>query len=394
MKDIKQQSIHTQTVHAGIYDDVFGAIVPPIYQVSTFRFQDADHGASLFAGREKGYIYTRMANPTIEALENAVAVLEGGHKGLGCGSGMAAVSATFMTLLQAGDHVICSEAVYGPTNTLLRGVLSRFAISSDFIDTSDVANIRKYVTDKTRLIYLETPGNPTLLVSDIRAVSRLAKEIGAYLVVDNTFMSPVLQKPLDLGADVVLHSMTKFLNGHGDVVAGMIIVKDEEAYQRFRRTINQLGGTITPFNSFLVHRGIKTLAIRMERICQNASAIASYLESHAQVEWVRFPGLPSHPQYDVHRKQAAGPGGVIAFGLKGGLQAGKALMNAVKIFALAVSLGGVESLIQHPAAMTHASMSKEDRLAAGISDGLVRISVGIENVDELIQDLDQGLRSR
>jgi len=394
MKDIKQQSIHTQTVHAGIYDDVFGAIVPPIYQVSTFRFQDADHGASLFAGREKGYIYTRMANPTIEALENAVAVLEGGHKGLGCGSGMAAVSATFMTLLQAGDHVICSEAVYGPTNTLLRGVLSRFAISSDFIDTSDVANIRKYVTDKTRLIYLETPGNPTLLVSDIRAVSRLAKEIGAYLVVDNTFMSPVLQKPLDLGADVVLHSMTKFLNGHGDVVAGMIIVKDEEAYQRFRRTINQLGGTITPFNSFLVHRGIKTLAIRMERICQNAGAIASYLESHAQVEWVRFPGLPSHPQYDVHRKQAAGPGGVIAFGLKGGLQAGKALMNAVKIFALAVSLGGVESLIQHPAAMTHASMSKEDRLAAGISDGLVRISVGIENVDELIQDLDQGLRSR
>ncbi len=391
MHNIKDTKIDTQTVHAGIYEDCFGSVVPPIYQVSTFKFKNADHGASLFAGKDKGYIYTRMGNPTIESLENAVAVLENGHKGLGCGSGMAAISTIMLALLKEKDHIICSDTVYGPTNTLLNTIIKHYGIEYDIIDTSNIENVKAKMKKNTRLVFLETPGNPTLVVSDIKAISKLTKKAGAYLVVDNTFMSPVLQRPLELGADIVIHSMTKFLNGHGDVVAGMIVVKDEDMYKHVRRMLNHFGGTIDPFNSFLVHRGIKTLAIRMERHCENAKKIAEFLESHKKVEWVRYPGLESHPQYEVHKKQASGGGGIISFGLKGGLKAGKKMMNSVELFALAVSLGGVESLIQHPASMTHAGMKKEDRLSANITDGLVRISVGIENINDLIGDLEKSM---
>ncbi len=391
MHNLKDSKIDTKTVHAGIYEDCFGSVVPPIYQVSTFKFKNADHGADLFAGKCKGYIYTRMANPTIESLECSVAALENGHKGLGCGSGMAAITTILMSLLKKGDHIICSDAVYGPTNTLLKTILNQYGIENDIVDTSNIDNIKSKVRKNTRIVYVETPGNPTLVVSDINAISKLTKKIGAYLIVDNTFMSPVLQRPLELGADIVVHSMTKFLNGHGDVVAGMIVVKDEDMYKNVRRTLNHLGGTIDPFNSFLVHRGIKTLAIRMQRHCENASEIAKYLESHKKVDWVRYPGLKSHPQYNIHKKQTSGGGGIISFGLKGGLKAGKKMMNSVGLFALAVSLGGVESLIQHPASMTHAGMKKEDRLSANITDGLVRISVGIENVDDLIKDLEKSM---
>ena len=391
MEDIRKHHEDTQCVHAGFSPDASGAIVTPIYQVSTFSFRDVDHGADLFSGKEKGYIYTRMANPTIEALERAVAVLEEGYMGLGCASGMAAIHTTFAAFASAGDHVICSESVYGPTNTLLKTVMTRFGVETTFVDTSDLEAIGKALKKNTKIIYVETPGNPTLVISDLAAVADIAHEHGARLVVDNTFMSPILQKPLTLGADVVVHSMTKFINGHADVVAGMIVVKNEDDYKHFRKVLNQIGGVIDPFNAFLVARGIKTLAIRMERHCANAAKIANYLEGHEKIERVYFPGLSSHPQFEIAERQMKGPGGVISFELKGGIEAGKTLMNSLHLCTLAVSLGGVETLIEHPASMTHASMSAEDRAAAGITDGLVRIAVGIEHVDEIISDLDQGL---
>jgi len=391
MEDIRKYHENTQCVHASFTPDGSGAVVTPIYQVSTFSFRDVDHGADLFSGKEKGYIYTRMANPTIEALERAVAVLEEGYMGLGCASGMAAIHTTFSALASAGDHVICSESVYGPTNTLLKTVMTRFGVETTFVDTSDLEAIRKALKQKTKIIYVETPGNPTLVISDLAAVADIAHEHGARLVVDNTFMSPILQKPLTLGADVVINSMTKFINGHADVVAGMIVVKNEDDYKHFRKVLNQIGGVIDPFNAFLVARGIKTLAIRMERHCANATKIARFLEDHEKIKRVYFPGLPSHPQFETAERQMRGPGGVITFELEGGIEAGKTLMNSLHLCTLAVSLGGVETLIEHPASMTHASMSAEDRAAAGITDGLVRIAVGIEHVDEIIADLEQGL---
>jgi methionine-gamma-lyase len=391
MEDIRKHHEDTQCVHASYVPDGTGAVVTPIYQVSTFAFRNADHGADLFSGKKKGYIYTRMANPTIEGLERAVAILEEGYMGLGCASGMAAIHTVFAALAAAGDHVICSESVYGPTNTLLKTVMSRFGVETTFVDTSNLEAVRGAVEKNTKLIYIETPGNPTLVVSDIAAAAEIARKNGARLVVDNTFMSPVLQKPLSLGADVVLHSMTKFINGHADVVAGVIVAKDEEDYLHFRKVLNQVGGVIDPFNAFLVARGIKTLAIRMERHCESAEEIARYLEGHPKVDRVFFPWLPSHPQHGIAKRQMKGPGGVISFELEGGIEAGKKLMNSLRLCTLAVSLGGVETLIEHPASMTHASMGAKDRLEAGITDGLVRISVGLERVEELIADLEQGL---
>lgn len=387
----KNYSLDTRCVHAGIEDNEVGAVVTPIYQTSTFKFKDVDHGARLFKGEEEGYIYTRMRNPTVEACEMAVASLEGGAKALGCASGMAASNLIMATVLNAGDHVVCSESVYGPTSTLLSTVYSRFGIETSFVDTSDLEAIKNAINEKTKLIFVETPGNPTLVMSDIQAISDIAKPKGIKLAVDNTFMSPILQRPFELGADYVVHSMTKFLNGHGDVVAGMVVVKNADEYPNFRKVLNHIGGVIDPFNSFLVHRGIKTLKIRMEQHNKNAMKIADFLENHPKVEWVRFPGLKSHPQYEIGQKQMDGPGGMISIGLKGGLKAGKILMNHTEVWQLAVSLGGVESLIQHPASMTHAIMSKEQREQAQITDGLVRLSVGIEDVDELIDGLKVGL---
>lgn len=391
MENIEDSKFETKCVHAGIKEYEYGPVVPPIYQTSTFKFKSASHGAALFAGEEKGYIYTRMGNPTIEAMEDSVAALEGGHKALGCGSGMAAVHTVFASLTQAGDHVVCSHAVYGPTTTLLTSVMKRYGVETTFVDASNIGEVREAVRANTRVIFIESPGNPTLSIADIEAIAAIAHENGASLVVDNTFMSPALQKPFEFGADVILHSMTKFLNGHADVIGGVIVVKDEETYRHFRKILNQIGGVIDPFNSFLVHRGIKTLALRMERHCESAAKIAQYLEGHPAVKVVMFPGLPSHPHYALAQKQQKGPGGLISCELKGGFRAGQEMMNSVKLFQLAVSLGGVESLIQHPASMTHASMGKEARAEAGISEGLVRFSVGIENVDDLIGDLEKSL---
>jgi len=391
MKENSKVQFETKCVHSGIDEYEFGPVVPPIYQTSTFKFKSAQHGASLFAGEEKGYIYTRMLNPTIQAMEDAIAELEGGYKGLGCGSGMAAVHTVFASLTQAGDHIVCSSAVYGPTTTLLNTIMKKYEVETTFVDTSNLDEVKKAVRPNTKVIYVETPGNPTLCISDLAKISKIAHQHKAQVVVDNTFMSPALQNPIALGADIVLHSLTKFLNGHADVVGGIIVVKDEETYQHFRKTLNQLGGVIDPFNSFLVHRGLKTLAIRMERHCENAQKIAEWLERHPLVKSIRYPGLKSHPHYELGLKQHKGHGGMITIELAGGLEAGKLMMNSVKLFQLAVSLGGVESLIEHPASMTHASMGKEARLVGGITDGLVRISVGIENVNDLIEDLDSAL---
>jgi methionine-gamma-lyase len=382
----------SKCVHSGIDEYEFGSVVPPIYQTSTFKFKSAQHGAALFAGEEKGYIYTRMLNPTVEALENSIAELESGYKGLGCASGMAAVHTSIAALVSSGDHVICSNSVYGPTITLLNSIFKRYGVESTFIDTADLGKVTDAFKPNTKLVYLETPGNPTMAISDIAEISKIAHLHNCSVVVDNTFMSPALQQPLLLGADVVLHSLTKFLNGHADVVGGIIVVKDEDSYKNFRRTLNQLGGVIDPFNSFLVHRGIKTLGLRMERHCESAQIIAEYLENHPLVEKVYFPGLKSHPQYQLGLRQQKGPGGMISFELKDGFEAGRMMMNSVKLSQLAVSLGGVETLIQHPASMTHYSMGKECREEAGITDGLVRLSVGIENVKDIIDDLEQALK--
>jgi methionine-gamma-lyase len=384
-------SPETLAVHAGIDSYEFGPVVPPIYETSTFYFDSAEHGAALFAGEGRGFIYSRMGNPTVEALENCIATLEGGHKGLACGSGMAAIHTALMGLLQSGDHLVCSDAVYGPTCTLVETVLSRSGIESTMVDTSSLDAIEKAFRPNTKVVYIETPGNPTLVIADLEEVCRFAHEHGALVVVDNTFMSPILQQPFRWGVDVVVHSLTKFLNGHADVVGGVIITKDEERYVAYRKLLNHLGGVLPPFESFLVHRGIKTLALRMRRQSENGQKVAEFLEKHPAVEWIRYPGLKSHPQFELAQKQMSAPGAMISFGLKGGIEAGRKMMNSVKLCTLAVSLGGVETLIQHPAGMTHASMGPEARKRANITDGLVRLSIGIENVDDIIADLDQAL---
>jgi methionine-gamma-lyase len=384
-------SLETLAVHAGSEAHPLNPVVPPIYQTSTFGFESAEQGAALFAGQPGGYIYSRMGNPTVAALERALAALEGGTAALACASGMAAIHTALAAHLKQGDHVVCSEAVYGPTLTLVQGFLAGFGVQADFVDTSVLAAVEAALRENTKVVFVETPANPTLVISDLEAIARLAHARGALLIVDNTFMSPILQQPFRWGADIVVHSLTKFLNGHADVVGGAIVAREERLYSSLRRALNHFGGVLAPFESFLVHRGIRTLAVRMQRHCENALKIARWLEQHPRVEWVRFPGLPSHPQYALGQKQMTGPGAVITFSVAGGVEAGRRLMNSVRLCVLAVSLGGVETLIQHPASMTHASMGAEARRQAHIEDGLVRLSVGLESADDLIADLDQAL---
>lgn len=384
-------SSETLAVHAGLPRGEYLPVVPPIYQTSTFAFEDAKQGQALFRGEGDGYIYSRMGNPTVEGLEKAIATLEGGHAGLACASGMAAIHTALATFVSQGDHVVCSEAVYGPTTSLLDPLMTGFGVESTLVDTSDTQAVQAAMRPNTKVVLVETPGNPTLVVSDIAAIARIAHAQDATLIVDNTFSSPILQQPLTLGADVVVHSLTKFLNGHADVVGGVVVVSTQEQYQHARLVLNHLGGVLPPMESFLVHRGIRTLAIRMQRHCENAQKVAEFLEAHPAVAWVRYPGLESHPQHEIAKRQMTGYGGLISFELNGGYEAGEVLMNGVELCVLAVSLGGVETLIQHPAGMTHAKMPPDIRQQAGITDGLVRLSVGIENADEIIADLDQAL---
>ncbi len=389
--DTKNLKFQTRLVHAGYTADSTGAINVPIYQTSTFAFRNAAQGAALFAGEEDGYIYTRIGNPTIRALEANVAELENGYGGIATSSGLGAVSCVFLSLLSQGQHLVSTASVYGPSRGLVEKHLCRFGVSAAFVDTSDVENTRAAIRPNTRLVYIETPANPSMLVTDLRAAAEVAHSHDCLLVVDNTFASPYLQKPLDLGADVVLHSLTKLLNGHADIVGGIIVTKTRDLYQKIRPLMVNLGCNMDPHQAFMVLRGIKTLVVRIERAQQNALAIARWLEKHPKVAWVRYIGLESHPQYEMARRQMSGPGTMISFELKGGVEAGRRLMDHVRVATLAVSLGGVETLIEHPASMTHAGMAAADRLEAGISDGLVRYSVGIEDVSDLIADLDQAL---
>lgn len=381
----------TLLIHGGDVHDEWGSAVVPIYQTSTFAFKNAQHGADCFAGKEKGYIYTRIGNPTIEALERKLAILEKGYGGIALSSGMAAVTTVYMAFLEQGSHILSTSAVYGPSRGVLESHFKKFGVEATFIDTSIIENIEQNIKPNTKILYLETPANPTVQITDIAKASEIAHKHGIVVVVDNTFCSPYLQNPLDLGADIVLHSLTKYINGHADVVGGALVAKNEELYQKLRKTMIYMGGNMDPHQAYLVIRGIKTLSLRIEKSQENAIIIAQYLENHPKIEKVMFPGLSSHLQYDLAKKQMRGPGSMISFELKGGYEAGVTLMNNVKVALLAVSLGGVETLIQHPASMTHASLSPEARKEAFITDGLIRYSVGIENVEDLINDLEQAL---
>lgn len=383
---------NTKLVHAGAFEDEFGSATVPIYQTSTFKFKSAQHGADCFSGKSDGYIYTRIGNPTIRAFEQNIAALENGFDGIATSSGMGAITSVYMALLGAGSHIISSGAVYGPARGVLEQDFSRFNVEATFVNTSDLDAILAAIRPNTKVLYIETPANPTMEITDIRACAKIANEHHLVLVVDNTFCSPYLQKPLDLGADVVLHSITKFINGHADIVGGVIVAKDPEIYKKIRHSMVYMGCNMDPTQAFMVLRGVKTLAIRIDRAQESAMKVAQFLQSHPSVAWINYPGLESHPQYELAKTQMNGFGSMMSFGLKGGYEAGKKLMDNVHLATLAVSLGGVESLIQHPASMTHAGVSKENKLAAGITDDLVRFSVGIEDVEDIIHDLREALK--
>lgn len=389
--NLKNKKLDTKVTHAGQIKDSFGSVAAPIYQTSTFSFDSADQGSARFSGKEDGYIYTRIGNPTTDALQNAVASLEGGVGALATASGMAASSTLFMALLGSGKHIIGTDAMYGPTRGVVENDFSRFGVEYDFVDTTNIENIREVIRPETELIFIETPANPTIKLTDIQACADLAHEHNILLAVDNTFMSPVFQNPLEFGADIVMHSMTKFINGHTDVVGGILIFKDESLLQKTKKVLLSMGGTMDPHQSWLVLRGLRTIVLRVERAQQNAIKIAKFLETHPKIDWIRYPGLKSHPQHALATKQMNGFGSMMSFEVKGGLKAGKSLMDNVEIATLAVSLGGYETLIQHPASMTHVGMNEPERIQSGITNGLIRLSVGCENVEDLIKDIDLAL---
>ncbi|GAA5136669.1 methionine gamma-lyase [Thalassotalea piscium] len=384
--------IETQAIHSGrINDEQFGSLATPLYQTSTFIFDSAEQGAKRFAGESEGYIYTRLGNPTTRQLEMRMAALEEMEDAAATATGMAAVSGALLANLQSGDHIISSNAVYGCSFALMSHMLTKFGIEVSFIDMTDPSTIESEIKENTKLIFLETPINPNLVVLDLEYILTIAKKHQLISVVDNTFLTPVLQKPALLGADIVIHSATKYLNGHGDVVAG-IICSNKEMIEHIKLTaLKDIGATMSPHDAWLILRGLKTLPIRIERHCYNAQIIAEFLEEHPAVDTVYYPGLKSHSGFKYIGKQMKAAGGVIAFELKTDLAGGAAFINRMELFSIAVSLGDAESLIQHPASMTHSPYTEEERRTAGISDGLIRVSVGLENVNDIIADLKQSL---
>jgi len=387
----EKSGFNTKLIHAGEINDQFGSATVPIYQTSTFSFKSAEEGAKCFAGESDGYIYTRIGNPTINALERQIAILENGFGAIAVSSGMAAATTIYLSLLSTGDHIVSTDAIYGPARGVMEKQFVRFGFQSTYINTTNVENIKKAIRRNTKVIYIETPANPTMDITDIKACSEIAQKHDCLLVVDNTFCSPYLQKPLDLGADIVFHSMTKFINGHADIVAGIIIAKEEKLYHQLRNMMVNLGCNMDPHQAYMVLRGLKTLSVRIDRAQENAQKVAEFLEKHPKVSWIKYPGIPSHPQYELGKRQMKGSGSMISFGLKRGFEGAKKLMNNVHLALLAVSLGGIETLIQHPASMTHAKVSKDDKQKAGITDDLIRVSVGIEDSKDIIEDLKQGL---
>ncbi|MCG8403825.1 MAG: cystathionine gamma-synthase [Phycisphaerales bacterium] len=370
----------TRAIHAGQDPDpTTGATIPPIYQTSTYTQEGI--------GQHKGYEYSRTGNPTRTALETCVASLEGGRHGLAFASGTAAAAAV-MNLLSPGDHVVCADDVYGGTYRLFELVLKRYGLQYDWLDMTDPQRVRTAIRPNTKMIWIETPTNPLLNLVDIAEVVKIAGEAGLITVVDNTFVSPYLQQPLALGADIAVHSSTKYMGGHSDVIGGAIVTNNSDFFETIKFHQNAVGGIPGPFDCWLVLRGLKTLALRMEAHCANATKIAQFLENHPAVEKIYFPGLNSHPQHELARRQMSGFGGMVSFVLKGGEEAARKVACRTKLFSLAESLGGVESLIGHPATMTHASIPVEEREARGITGGLLRLSVGIEDADDLIADLE------
>jgi len=373
---------NTRCVHAGQEPDpTTGAIITPIYQTATYVQEEL--------GRHKGYEYARTQNPTRSAVEANIAALEGGAQGFAFASGMAAIDAV-ASLLAAGDHMVVTDNTYGGTYRLFERVLRRHGLEFTYVDSSDLARVGGAITARTRMIFVETPTNPVMRLTDLRAAARLARSRGVRLVVDNTFASPYNQRPLELGAHLVLHSTTKYLNGHSDSVGGAVLSNDAEASAWLGFVQNAAGAILSPFDSWLVLRGTKTLAVRMTRHNQNAQAVAEHLAAHAKVERVFYPGLPSHPQHRLAAAQMDGFGGMLSFELAS-FEAARTVLNGTRVFALAESLGGVESLICHPATMTHASVPAEMRAQLGITDRLVRLSVGIEDAEDLVGDLDEAL---
>lgn len=380
-----KHKFETLAIHAGQDPDATtGAIMTPIFQTSTY--------VQASPGKHRGYEYSRTKNPTRTALEQCLAALEGAKHGFAFGSGCAATTAIVM-MLKAGDHVVCFDDVYGGTFRILDKVTRHAGIEPTFVDLSDIKNLEKAIRPNTKMVWMETPTNPMLKLCDLKAIAEICRQKKIISVCDNTFMSPFFQNPLEFGIDMVVHSTTKYINGHSDVVGGFVGVNDAGLAERLAFLQNAMGGVPGPFDSWLVMRGVKTLAVRMERHQENARKIAGFLEEHSHIKRVIYPGLKSHPQHDLAKKQMRGFGGMITMELSGGLDKARTFLEKVKIFALAESLGGVESLIEHPAIMTHASIPKEARERLGISDGLVRLSVGIESIEDLIEDLDQALRA-
>lgn len=385
----------TRQIHTGGHPDPHtGSLSMPIFQTSTFVMHDAEHGAELFNHHAKGYIYTRLGNPNHVVVETKVADLENGEAAVATASGMAAISAALTSTLRSGEHIVASKVLYGCTYSLLHNVLPRFGIETTFVDTREPSAVRKALRPETRMVVLETPTNPNLELADITAISEIAHRHGCQVLVDNTFCTPYLQRPIDLGADIVVHSATKYLNGHGDVIAGFVVGSHEFIEQVREIGLKDVTGAVLgPFEAFLTLRGMKTLSYRMEAHCRNAQKVAEFLAAHPMVERVIFPGLDSFPQRALADRQMSGPGGIVSFEVRGGHDAGVAVIDHVKLISIAVSLGDIESLIQHPASMTHSTYSAEERAAAGISDGLVRLSIGLEHPDDLIADLHQALTS-
>lgn len=391
--ETKKYGLGTTAIHAGTLKNLYGTLAMPIYQTSTFIFDSAEQGGRRFALEEAGYIYTRLGNPTTTVLENKIAALEEGEAAVATSSGMGAISSTLWTVLKAGDHVVTDKTLYGCTFALMCHGLTRFGIDVTFVDTSNLDEVKNAMKENTRVVYLETPANPNLKIVDLEALSKLAHtNPNTLVIVDNTFATPYMQKPLKLGADIVVHSVTKYINGHGDVIAGLVITNKELADQiRFVGLKDMTGAVLGPQDAYYIIRGMKTFEIRMERHCKNAKKVVEFLNKHPKIERVYYPGLETHPGHEIAKKQMKDFGAMISFELKGGFEAGKTLLNNLKLCSLAVSLGDTETLIQHPASMTHSPYTKEEREAAGITDGLVRLSVGLENVEDIIEDLEQGL---
>jgi methionine-gamma-lyase len=388
----KEKGFETRVIHDG-YDSSYhnDSLAPPLYQTSTFTFENAKQGENRFAGEEEGFIYSRLGNPTVAMLEKRMISLEGGEAALAFGSGMAAVSAVLFSLTKANDHILCSQGVYGCTFGLLQLMNEKYNIDHSFSAMDSEEELLNKIEPHTRCIYVETPINPTMQLIDLEMVASVAKKKGIPVVIDNTFCSPYLQRPLELGCDIVIHSATKYIGGHGDVIAGIIVGKEEAISTIKMTTQKDIGGIISPFDAWLLLRGLKTLPVRMDRHCESAEKIAELLKNHPSVEKVIYPGHSDHPQYWIMKKQMKKPGGMISFTIKGMKEDSQKVMDELNLIKIAVSLGDAETLIQHPATMTHAVVPVEFREKMGIEDTLLRLSVGLESVDDIWSDLNQAL---